>query len=314
MSAIYPSFALLLIWYRYNSALFTTYANHDVLFVPVAEAFTTGAWWNETRMSLGSQFENDVDLIRYLQQEAVAGRLQRLSNRDCLEAYAPATASLDATYGNVLLVTSSLLNDTVVNSSQHDGGALFARMPFLCHGSERYSILEETGMMNSPANVSCTDRSSVIDNASSWTPEVQQCQVVPYPLYGETFYQIEEPCPTMNIPIIYCLAEPYTQRCTARVETRFLAIVMACNALKSLVMLVVVFGAFKPLATIGDAIASLLAHSDVTTGIRGPLTATMVRNLSRGSKVGFPEGMPYERKSLRWRHAASRRFYACLVM
>ena len=127
--------------------------------------------------------------------------------------------------------------------------------------------------------------------------------------------KLETNCTTLPAKVDYCLAEAGTQHCTVRISVLLLAIVIACNVLKTICLAVTAFSRkFEPLATVGDAVASFLGRSDDWTLNVGPVSFTDVREIQK-SPNGTTTLEQFRRVTRRWGHgASSKRWLLCMIV
>lgn len=257
-------------------------------------------------------FDYNTTRLPVLQQLAVAGDLERLDNEACIQSYG-LSDSKESPYGNLLVVTSLELNDSVIAMDYHEAVSDDQHGYWLCdgdgyaagyldtdiNGDGRLDTNTDRGMMRSSENISCSDTEALLANAETWTIDEQQW-------FGNRYGTTLEgrPVRVVSAPVSYCLAEPYTPRCAVGLQTTLLTVVIVCNAIKIIAMLVCAFWAFDPLATSGDAIASFLAAPEPHSDRQGPLSIIDLRK-SRSTGVWSTSGRMLNEKSLRWRNAAS---------
>jgi hypothetical protein len=224
--------------------------------------------------------------IKAILQQAVADQLVRIDNKECIQSYG-ISAFEDPPYGNLLLVTSAKLNDSVIDYKASYGSDLHFFYP--------------------------NDRAVLMADPATWTIEdATHCQAS-YPVLDPHDGSCDESCyhravtcePVATpLPLAYCLAEPYIPKCNVRLARNILMIVAACNAVKIMAMFICAFCMFTPLATIGDAVASFLEDPDPQSGAQGPLSLVDVREPDR-SNLDTMSARVYHRKLLRWRSAAN---------
>lgn len=165
-----------------------------------------------------------------MHQKAVAGKLDRLENKECIDAYA---VPLQTNRRNVLVITKN-------NSSRTDiFDAFEAPVPSATNrdGLEQYSWLCQKLKLNS--NDQCLYHTEHLRlDASMWTI-------------------------TDDAKILYCLAERTEEHCKVQLSVPFLVIVLITCLFKSVVMFAVAFFTYEtPLMTTGDAITSFLSRPD----------------------------------------------------
>jgi hypothetical protein len=160
---------------------------------------------------------------------ANANNLTRLENRECIQVY---SAPFQTSYRGLLLVTKNSLPDI-------------------------------------PKAVQW--RSHCV-NKGGWMCG-QEC--IPATVYAQGSSKLESPCPPPADPehwkvqgfvVDHCLSEKLNQRCEVLVVPLFMAVVTAFNCFKvAILFYTFLFIKENPIMTIGDAIASFLENSDITT-------------------------------------------------
>jgi hypothetical protein len=257
---------------RYNSAIFSTLSAVDYTAFVVTEDFVHGAWWNRTRPGEPS-FTTQASS---LQQDV--GKLTRLENVECLQAYG--TSMFETDWKNVLVVTSLERNDTLMGGFDHSPDSIYNDITWVCNGDP---------------DGSC-DIKSLISKATSWTiPGVADCQ-----------HYTDGECDRISAPIQYCLAEPFVSDCSVRVNTMILLVVVICNIVKIASLLTTVFSArFEPIITLGDAISSFVQRTDPFTIAAGALSRADVDSAAKRRTFGCDgwASSPYQRKTYRWAFA-----------
>lgn len=91
--------------------------------------------------------------------------------------------------------------------------------------------------------------------------------------------------------VLYCLAEPIEAQCTVVVGTTLLALVMIGNVVKVICLgYLATLGrrGFKPLITVGDAVASFLADDDPTTIGEGAFPVDLAKNWTLRNRKSEP--------------------------
>ena len=165
------------------------------------------------------------------------GRLQRLSNADCISAYG---TGFQSTYGDLILVTNvtmpplcyqySSLDPEVANLDNSDQ-PIIDPFSWVCNQSNGIWLNQST----CPSILGATR-----DNSTNWHP--------------------------FDMTVSYCLAAVEKDRCELKISVPLLLFVITFSLVK-----VAVLGSFllffndTPLLTIGDAVASFLQEEDDTT-------------------------------------------------
>lgn len=139
------------------------------------------------------------------------------------------------------------------------------------------------------ANPVACDTSSLLRDASSWT------------VHGH--------------PIQYCLSLPVTQSCQLQFSIGIMVVVLACNAIKLLTALYVLFCmtsfTSEALFTVGDALQSFLLRNDVHT--KGKCLAGEHEFLTYWS---WSEKGPriFSSTKMRWYQSASLRLWTIIIL
>lgn len=118
-----------------------------------------------------------------------------------------------------------------------------------------------------------------------------------------------------DLPVQYCLAEPFPDHCKLEVSIGILVVVAVCNLAKVLCTL----AAFRlvrpsPLITVGDAIASFLTNADQTTTQNCLLSK---RDVQRGKWKQDPAPTQWhgsEENTVRRAAGRRTRFFSTLVL
>lgn len=122
-----------------------------------------------------------------------------------------------------------------------------------------------------------------------------------------------------NVKIKYCLSQQVDERCMVQFSIQIMTVIIACNFVKAISMLAVLFSYNEPpLVTIGDAIASFLTSQDMYTQDR---CLTTVNNCRSANVLGFVYTWPpsisrqWDGSPSRWLHGASEmRWMTCDVL
>jgi hypothetical protein len=170
------------------------------------------------------------EIAKDMHTKAIANKLDRLENKECIDAYA---VPLQTNRRNVIVVTKT-------NSSRPDVFDAFeAPVPSASNrdGPEQYSWLCQKLKLNS--NDQCLYHTEHLRlDASLWTI-------------------------TDNSKILYCLSERTEEHCKLQLSVPFALIVFFICLFKSIVMFAVAFFTYEtPLMTTGDAISSFLTRPD----------------------------------------------------
>ena len=213
----------------YNSAVFGTLSYQKFTVFVVGENFLTGADYSVTDFTnSGLGYVSDSRNISTVLQlvRKTSDSLQRLENKECIEAYSPFIVS---NRGNVLVI-SSFQNSTNSLLSIESGRTL----GFL------ENLQPNLWMCNDVLNCDVT---KVEANAKNWT-------------YGRG----------NQYPVSYCLSTKMEDQCKLQFSITIMVAVISCNFVKLVCMIIVAWKLrFHPLVTLGDAIASFLNEPDSTT-------------------------------------------------
>ncbi|WYZ34024.1 hypothetical protein EsH8_I_000300 [Colletotrichum jinshuiense] len=234
--------------------------------------------------------------LEQMQASAVSGNLTRLDNAECIQAYGH--SAFQSTWKNVLLVTSAIKNDTLIDFWNHGATDKETSENWLC-GLDKY-------------DTTC-DINKLAKNPAEWTISICQAEIASNE--DGSYRQ----CDKFDAPILYCLAELFPQHCTVRVSLKLLTVVIIFNAIKVGCLLATALSRnFNPLGTVGDAISSFLEHPDDKTANLGPISMAVVKTEAWRKK--FVAGGPgtscsIKRKPRRWARAVSiRRWLLCITL
>lgn len=208
--------------------------NTDFVAVVTTTSFLDGVSWinvSDPRSSIVSRLQHNT-----------TGNLRRLDIPKCIKTY---NQEFIADWRNVLLVSDTTELADSRNSSGSD------------------SVIEIATLSNGK---DLPDRFCAVEFKSGCTAErIIQTQVwsLQYP-DGNAGYD--------QIYVQACLAERMDPHCKVTFNVFMLFISVICNAAKAATFLLLLFlSDFKPLITIGDAIASFLTHPDrVTARVGAP--------------------------------------------
>jgi hypothetical protein len=168
---------------------------------------------------------------RELLAKAVSNKLERLENKDCIDAYATVFPTKRA---SVILITENAPKDAISATENVDYATIGMAVVGLV--SEPFQWICDGEKSNDQL---CQDSFSSI-NPATWAP------------FGDK--------------VLYCLSDTFEPQCKLQMLPQIAGIVIACNVIKVLVMVFIFFGIQEmPLITIGDAIVSFLRNPDQTT-------------------------------------------------
>lgn len=277
--------------YSYNSVVFMSTTNYDYSVFGVTQSFTDSPNCegcsemyrpNYTRVNPHgpvSEIQHTV-LLQNLHQKAYEGRLERLENLDCMNAYARLIQSerrslflvfRDDDFPAQIPITFSEVSPVFWSWSVHFSDPVsyswITPPPF----KEKFEKLK-----SSPAN---------------WT--VNYCEG---PLCEDEW--------NASGPIQYCLSERIKPQCQIRWSMEIAIVVVLLNFLKGLLMFYTVFGIKEePLLTMGDAVASFLNTKDSKTA---DMCLASIDDLMAAKKRGFNIGArPCKGKKYKWSDAVS---------
>jgi len=241
-----PVYALTDVAGSYNSVLFSTVTTNKYLAVLATSDFAHGltediARWEEWNF-------NDSPSLLHRDW----GTLVHLTNNDCLRAYGkPAAAS---GWGSVVAITSASYNgSTVLATWQHNPGFRITTNRgngWMCGKLLGEACAFPRSLHTYPADWTIPDvHPRVFDADGAWTGFDDE---------------------GLDAQILYCNARWYGEACQVKVGTTILAVVIACNVIKLMCIMCVVFSiGFTPVATLGDAIEFFLECPDDTTNGHG---------------------------------------------
>jgi hypothetical protein len=291
---------------RYNSVIFSsTYAN-DFLVAAVTEDFLHNGYWDQAAAKQEYDYwgsnsisgtNNYTGQLQQMQRNVQ--NLTRLDPITCESTYF--AIPIKSSYRNALLVTSVTQNDTWLSGMLAFPETHFAENSFKAwiYGTAIFG----------PG--SCQQW----DGVNKSLPLI----LANYTSASGTFG-----CTAYNAPLKYCLAEPaveFSLHCTVSANLTLLLVVLVCNVVKLACLAATITAwKFRPLAVIGDAIASFIERPDSTTDGLGPLScktavlfssqkASFRQKLEKlGAKSRNWNGtydIKWRGKSYLWKHAIS---------
>ncbi len=239
--------------YSYNSVISTTLSTTDYMAVVTTEGFMSGAPWNhsitptvypeQTRHT--SQHPAGIpnyNMISQLQNNAT-GDLQELDVAACIRAY---NHEFISNWRNVLLISNAT---NPWNAPDQDAVVGI--------------VTNNTGIQD--PNWFC-----------AWEPyDRSSCSAQNIVETKEWYIAAHDKKTVEPAFVKYCLAESIEAHCKVTFNVFMLFISVICNAAKLAVfLLILLLPGFRPLITIGDAIASFLTYPDpVTARIGAPAVA-----------------------------------------
>lgn len=242
----------------YNSTIYPNTAANEYVVIAANEAFMSGQ--NYTYLPSSNMAYNSTVYERIgneLQAKVAAGKLQRLESQDCLDTY---QSILISQFSNLVIVTP--LNSTSALSPN-----TWSFMPTTLRDQAR--------------------NRSIVDNSWICGQEENTCNITRIP-QTDTDWQFAY-CPgnpdecqnPPNTTVEYCLVESVNETCSVGLSMPILITVIFLNTAKMTALLFLVSRRrFRPLVTIGDALASFLDCEDIITRNMGPISASEVRERS----------------------------------
>ena len=297
----------------WNSVLFSTLQSNDYAVITVNQDFLNG---NGPDCPNKFNFSDPIlensypDVICSMYLAAIANNLTMLEPKDCIKNYG---TKLQTHWSNVFVVvnaTSPLPSIYFFDKTNSD-----LHWPSLYDDSRSLETnladMSIPGWMCSELVEGCGLAELLIDS-SHWTINLSGSFATPMP----------------NLLVDHCLAESTVETCKLQYSSWILYVVIASNAIKlfSVIMTLKIIKGHH-LITLGDAVASFLIDPDSDS--KGGCLATKL-NL----RLALSNPRPYHRsdiwtsmsirkktfwgtreKSLRWRHAPSRRrWVVCIAL
>ena len=282
----------------------------------VTPEFLGTGYYNQTQLARGCRYRHLDDIQPEILHNL--GRnsknLTRLDNAACMQAYAGDWIS---EWRNVLLVTKMYSNNSILDiyASYH-----------------KYDLNDPSWLCSfvrgpAPRATKLCDLRSLAADSNNWRIQYWTWDGRPprgnesYIVIGQNRYTVlSEP------QIEYCLAEPTTPHCRISISTPLLIVVIIFNAIKfTCLVCTLLLRDFKPLITVGDAIASFLRSPDDKTRQCGLLSARNLRYKRSPDNEGKSDTLLYrpsahlpkkwEWKCEWWFHGASTgRWLWCLLL
>jgi hypothetical protein len=222
---------------------------------------------------------NDGLVLRRLQESALAGKLDKLDNEDCIRSYGKLYLS---NRSNLLLVGSA--SSLTVNSSiifENVPGINCAEdpVPWIC---PRYDC-----------EVPCVNRLNEVE-PQNWTIAV-------FYLDGS-----ESLGPPLG-PVAYCLSQSTEESCKLQFSFPIAMVIIFFNFFKAVIMLILVFGLREDrVQTIGDAIASFLIQPDHIVNSRCLYNTS---DFKQAGLSGHPLDLIFTNKSMRFAETGGKRVW-----
>ncbi|KAE9380983.1 hypothetical protein N431DRAFT_396271 [Stipitochalara longipes BDJ] len=234
------------IHFFYNSIIYSGTAFNQYAVVSATQSFLDSVELNATELdwqALQSNYQDNSTLTQKLvagmQEKAKNGKLLRMSNLDCILAYAQ---QVQSNYGSLLLIVND--QNSTSNSRPYPADDLYGTAPdpygWICGGK---NTTLPNAFMKPPADggpCQGTKFDRVRANASEWSP------------FGEK--------------VSYCLSESAADQCQLYGNFLLLLVVVATNTIEILALTIIILrSGSSPLLTIGDALSSFLEFPDDTT-------------------------------------------------
>jgi hypothetical protein len=232
-------------------------------------------------------------VLKQLLESALAGKLDRLNNEDCIRSYGKMYLS---NRSNLLLVGSAFpptINDTACISSIYvfneaiDNPALYGNcavdpVPWICSRSD--------------CGVACLDRLNEVE-PQNWTVTVVEAGESV--AFGETMESAKF--------VDYCLSQPTEESCKLQSSLPIAMVIIFFNFLKVVIMLILAFGLQEArVQTIGDAIASFLIQPDHMVNGRCLYSSS---DFKHAGLSGHPRDLIFTKKSLRFAETSEKRMW-----
>ena len=236
----------------YNSVISTRLSGTDYMAILTKQDFLDGAAWNHS-LNVTQRPAPNYATISALQTNAT-GKLRRLKPSECLQSY---DHDIISNWRHVLLI-SNVTSSTNYGPTANESAVLDIVI---------VTSAESPVWFCSFAKSSDCTTATILDNLG-W---IITGMVASDGTYLESDYWDGDPVTTVQ----YCLAEAIEPQCEVTFNVFMLLIAVICNALKAAVFILVLFlPGFRPLITVGDAIASFLTQPDVvTTRVGAPAIA-----------------------------------------
>lgn len=260
----------------YNSAVFPTLCTNEYDVFLVSSDFLKGASFGYLD-NVGYPGEDKLNHLRAYQKNLTS--LEKLENKKCVEVY---TAPIIYSYSDLLLVSPySYVNQSSLLYYNHQISQLVASSEYReYHYNDQWSESNFEICNNVTTQAGCFTSFTEVFDLQNW--------------------------------LQYCLYVPAEEHCKLQFSLIIMIVVIVCNLIKTVCMSMIVWKQDpEPLVTLGDAIASFLDRSDMTT--EGNCTA---------GKGRFEKSKSWDLLSRRWdskglllfRAASSRRWIVCNIL
>ena len=215
---------------------------------------------------------NDGLVLRRLQESALAGKLDKLDNEDCIRSYGKLYLS---NRSNLLLVGSA--SSLTVNSS-----IIFENVPGINCAEDPVPWI----CPNYDCEVACVNRLYEVE-PRNWKPQDWKGYIVG--------------------PVDYCLSQPTEESCKMQFSLPIAIVIIFFNFFKAVIMLILAFGLREArVQTIGDAIASFLIQPDDIVNGR---CLYSVSDFKHAGLSGNPRDLIFTNKSMRFTETGEKRIW-----
>ena len=233
----------------------TTISTTDFLVIVTQAGFPL-ATQHASRLDLRSQVQQQPyssDVVTQMQTNS-SGGLHRLEVAQCVDTY---NHEFISDWSNVVLVSDAVARvDLSHDPHEHLNGSAVLQV----------LTIDQSGVAESPSwfcNLGVADN-YLGDSGQS------NCTTSGIISSGEWNLAIAANANDSNAIVLYCLAEKIEPQCRVTFNVLMLFICVICNALKLISFLLILFlPGFKPIVTVGDAIASFLTYPDSVTAYVG---------------------------------------------
>ena len=257
----------------YNSAVFSTLCVREYGVVAVTAEFLDGAPFNSSEPTYDVIDDTMPIYENYQSNKTSFGRLE---NKECVKTYS--TPALSA-YADLLLMT---------NYSNATNSYLMSETGVCPTILGRSNDCSSNWMCSIPMENYC-NMSDLNKHPQSWS-----MGVIPA-------YESNEDIP---VSIDYCLAQKVEEHCKLQFSLAIMLIVILCNLVKTICIGMIAWKRdWRPLVTLGDALASFLDRPDLTT--EGNCLVERARFESQ--EVWSRAPSRWEKRPSRWHRTASRR-------
>ena len=217
----------------YNSTVFASITANEYMIFSVSQAFADLSANNFTRNDITRDDQQNV--INRMFDFSKADKLERLSNSECVNAYAQ---NYQSARGNILLVVSNA-TEGYKNEAVADYETSVA------------PITDLDGSTPNPFGWICEQYMTSSQSCANIISKVQS--------------DIDDWQPFRK-PVQYCLSEKIDQHCRLEYSAHLVLVVVLIGLVKTTTMLYIAFGVGDvPMLTIGDAVSSFLSLPDLKT-------------------------------------------------